>query len=134
MRSPLMRASLCGCAAFLSRLLNGRGPSTRRRSRTCGARAAPHCFALFAVGLGSRGILFARASAWLWCLPEMMEYMPDSSVVSDVVPSANFGERREGAATDMIVLHYTGMPDTDAALRRLTSEGTEVSTHYLIHE
>jgi N-acetylmuramoyl-L-alanine amidase len=64
----------------------------------------------------------------------MIDFMPDSSVVADVAPSVNFGERRDGAAPDMIVLHYTGMPDTDAALRRLTSEGTEVSTHYLIHE
>ena len=26
-------------------------------------------------------------------------------------PSPNFGERKEGAVVDMLVLHYTGMPD-----------------------
>lgn len=64
----------------------------------------------------------------------MMSFMPDSSVVADVIPSVNFGDRNGGAAPDMIVLHYTGMPDTDTALRRLTAAGSEVSAHYLIHE
>ena len=34
----------------------------------------------------------------------------------------------------MIVLHYTGMRDTSAALERLTSAGSEVSAHYFVFE
>ena len=34
----------------------------------------------------------------------------------------------------MIVLHYTGMPDAEGALDRLTSPEAQVSAHYLIDE
>ena len=63
-----------------------------------------------------------------------MKFFPDSSVVSDVVPSANYGDRRGGRAPDMIVLHYTGMTDAEVAIRRLTVAGTEVSAHYIVRE
>lgn len=63
-----------------------------------------------------------------------MKFVPDSSVVADVIPSANYGDRRGGRAPDMIVLHYTGMVDADSAVRRLTVAGTEVSSHYIVHE
>src|SRR6478672_10229024 len=59
---------------------------------------------------------------------------PDSSIVSDVIPSPNFGERSNGRAPDMIVLHYTGMPDVEGALARLCTSGTEVSAHYVVLE
>lgn len=58
--------------------------------------------------------------------------MPDSSVVSNINPSPNFGERRDGKKPDMIVLHYTGMPDAELALRRLCDPKAEVSAHYLV--
>lgn len=61
-------------------------------------------------------------------------FTPDSSVVSDVIPSPNFGERNKGLTPDMILLHYTGMPDIDAAITRLCTEGTDVSTHYIVLE
>jgi N-acetylmuramoyl-L-alanine amidase len=61
-------------------------------------------------------------------------FMPDSSVVAEVCPSPNFGERRNGALPDLLLLHYTGMPDTAAALRRLCTAGTEVSAHYVVLE
>jgi N-acetylmuramoyl-L-alanine amidase len=64
----------------------------------------------------------------------MMSFVPDSSVVADVIPSANFGERRNGRKPDMIVLHYTGMLDGKVAVHRLTTTGTEVSAHYIVHE
>jgi N-acetylmuramoyl-L-alanine amidase len=32
----------------------------------------------------------------------------------------------------MIVIHYTAMPDTDAACRTLCNPDNEVSAHYLI--
>jgi N-acetylmuramoyl-L-alanine amidase len=34
----------------------------------------------------------------------------------------------------MLVLHYTGMTDAEAALRRLCSPASEVSAHYLVFE
>jgi N-acetylmuramoyl-L-alanine amidase len=34
----------------------------------------------------------------------------------------------------MILLHYTGMPDADLALRRLCSPESEVSSHYFVYE
>ncbi|MBB4020723.1 MULTISPECIES: N-acetylmuramoyl-L-alanine amidase [Actibacterium] len=49
-------------------------------------------------------------------------------------PSPNFGERRNGARPDLIVLHYTAMNSADAALDRLCDPASEVSAHYLIAE
>ena len=48
-------------------------------------------------------------------------------------PSPNFGERKEGAVVDMLVLHYTGMPDDAQALEWLCNPESEVSAHYFIH-
>ena len=48
-------------------------------------------------------------------------------------PSPSRGSR-DGAAIDMLVLHYTGMPSTAAALDRLCDPAAEVSAHYLIAE
>jgi N-acetylmuramoyl-L-alanine amidase len=64
----------------------------------------------------------------------MPTFTPDSSVVSDVIPSPNFGERNKGLVPDMIVLHYTGMPDPEGAIARLCSAGTDVSAHYIVLE
>jgi N-acetylmuramoyl-L-alanine amidase len=61
-------------------------------------------------------------------------FTPDSSVVSDVIPSPNFGERNNGLVPDMIVLHYTGMPDAEGAITRLCTAGTDVSAHYIVLE
>ena len=47
-------------------------------------------------------------------------------------PSPNFDER--ALPVSMIVLHYTGMPDADAALDRLTSPEAKVSAHYCVKE
>jgi N-acetylmuramoyl-L-alanine amidase len=63
-----------------------------------------------------------------------MTFAPDSSVVADVIPSGNYGERRNGRDPDMILLHYTGMADAKMAVHRLTTVGTEVSSHYIVHE
>jgi N-acetylmuramoyl-L-alanine amidase len=59
---------------------------------------------------------------------------PDSCVVAEVRPSPNHGERKLNAKPDMIVLHYTGMRDTEAALVKLCSAGSDVSTHYVVME
>jgi N-acetylmuramoyl-L-alanine amidase len=61
-------------------------------------------------------------------------FMPDSSIASDVIPSHNYGERSNDREPDMIVLHYTGMPDVEAAIARLCSAGTDVSAHYIVLE
>ncbi len=64
----------------------------------------------------------------------MQTFTPDTSIASDVIPSPNFGERNLGRAIDMIVLHYTGMPDMEGAVARLCTAGTEVSAHYIVLE
>lgn len=64
----------------------------------------------------------------------MVSFLPDSSVVSGVMPSANFNARKDGRAPDMIVLHYTGMADAKSAIARLCTPGSEVSAHYVVLE
>lgn len=51
-----------------------------------------------------------------------------------VRPSPNFGPRPADVAVDMLVLHYTGMRNAEAALRRLCDPATKVSAHYVIDE
>ncbi len=48
--------------------------------------------------------------------------------------SPNHNARPVGRAIDMLLLHYTGMETSDAALARLCDEAAEVSAHYLIDE
>jgi N-acetylmuramoyl-L-alanine amidase len=64
----------------------------------------------------------------------MKIFTPDSSIASDVIPSANYGERHKSRQPDMIVLHYTGMPDVEAAIAQLCTAGTDVSAHYIVLE
>lgn len=49
-------------------------------------------------------------------------------------PSPNFDERNCRRPVDMVVLHYTGMPTAEAALKRLTDPAAKVSSHYFIDE
>jgi N-acetylmuramoyl-L-alanine amidase len=67
-------------------------------------------------------------------IADMKTFTPDSSIASDVIPSANFGERANGRQPDMIVLHYTGMPEVEGAIAQLCTAGTEVSAHYIVLE
>ena len=64
----------------------------------------------------------------------MKTFTPDSSIASDVIPSANYGERSKGRVPDMILLHYTGMPDVEGAIAQLCTPGTDVSSHYIVLE
>jgi N-acetylmuramoyl-L-alanine amidase len=48
--------------------------------------------------------------------------------------SPNCDERPDAAVIDMLVLHYTGMPNAAAAVARLTDPTTEVSAHWMIDE
>ena len=59
----------------------------------------------------------------------MNSFTPDSSIASDIIPSQNYGERANGRLPDMIVLHYTGMPDVEGAIARLCTAGSDVSAH-----
>src|SRR5690348_9626222 len=64
----------------------------------------------------------------------MTSFTPDSSIASDIIPSLNYNERANGRLPDMIVLHYTGMPDVEGAITRLCTAGTDVSAHYIALE
>jgi N-acetylmuramoyl-L-alanine amidase len=64
----------------------------------------------------------------------MKTFTPDSSIASDVIPSPNYGDRNGGRLADMIVLHYTGMPDVEGAIAQLCTAGTDVSAHYIVLE
>ena len=64
----------------------------------------------------------------------MSAFPPDSFIVADVVPSPNHDERKGNRAPDMIVLHYTGMRTGEAALTRLCSADSKVSSHYVVFE
>jgi N-acetylmuramoyl-L-alanine amidase len=59
---------------------------------------------------------------------------PDSCVVAEVRESPNHGERRGDSKLDMILLHYTGMPNAEDAVAKLCARGTEVSAHYVVME
>ncbi|WP_112321534.1 N-acetylmuramoyl-L-alanine amidase [Oceanibium sediminis] len=47
-------------------------------------------------------------------------------------PSPNFGPRRDGLKPELVVVHYTAMETSQAALQRLCAPEHEVSAHYLI--
>jgi N-acetylmuramoyl-L-alanine amidase len=49
-------------------------------------------------------------------------------------PSPNHGERAPGRPVDMIVLHYTGMPSAERALKWLCDPESGVSSHYFVFE
>lgn len=48
--------------------------------------------------------------------------------------SENFGERAQGQAPSMLLIHYTGMETSEAALEHLCDPASEVSAHYVIEE
>jgi len=49
-------------------------------------------------------------------------------------PSPNHGPRPFPGRVDLLILHYTGMTTTAAALDRLCDPTSEVSAHYLVDE
>ena len=53
------------------------------------------------------------------------ELRPDSCVVAEVRASPNHSERKNGMMPDMIVLHYTGTRDTEAASLHLIESDLE---------
>jgi len=59
---------------------------------------------------------------------------PETPLAGRVIPSPNYGARRGCKRPDMILLHYTGMADAQAAANWLANPVSKVSTHYLIEE
>ena len=53
---------------------------------------------------------------------------------AEICPSQNFGERRDNAYIDAIILHYTGMASGEAAQAWLCNPDSQVSSHYIVHE
>jgi len=49
-------------------------------------------------------------------------------------PSPNFNERQGGGPVDILVMHYTGMPDAESAMKLLTTVEGKVSSHYTVDE
>ncbi|ATQ68544.1 MULTISPECIES: N-acetylmuramoyl-L-alanine amidase [Methylosinus] len=57
---------------------------------------------------------------------------PDSPFAAELRLSPNQGERLRPVSS--LILHYTGMPSAAGALRLLTSEEAQVSSHYFVDE
>ena len=64
----------------------------------------------------------------------MNSFPPNSPLVHHVRPSPNHDRRAPGLATDILLLHYTGMKTTAVALERLCDPVAKVSSHYVIDE
>jgi len=64
----------------------------------------------------------------------MASFLPNSFIVADVMPSPNCDERKDGREPNIILLHYTGMKTGEAALKRLCSPKSKVSSHYVVFE
>jgi N-acetylmuramoyl-L-alanine amidase len=63
-----------------------------------------------------------------------MTFPPDSPLVDQVRPSPNHQPRRGVTRPDILLLHYTGMATTQAALERLCDRDAKVSSHYVVFE
>jgi N-acetylmuramoyl-L-alanine amidase len=59
---------------------------------------------------------------------------PESRVAAKVFPSPNHGARAGERRPDMLILHYTGMPDEGEALQWLSNPLSQVSAHYFVFE
>jgi N-acetyl-anhydromuramyl-L-alanine amidase AmpD len=57
-----------------------------------------------------------------------------SPLVHTLQSSPNFEPRRGKTRADMLILHYTGMPDAGEALQWLCNPVSQVSSHYFVFE
>jgi N-acetylmuramoyl-L-alanine amidase len=69
----------------------------------------------------------------------MSQPTPDSAAAHKVFPSPNHGERKSVSDAaprrpDMLILHYTGMPESGQALQWLCNPTSNVSAHYFVFE
>jgi N-acetylmuramoyl-L-alanine amidase len=65
--------------------------------------------------------------------------IPDSRFAAKIFASPNHGPRKhadgaEGGRPDMLILHYTGMPEAGQALQWLCNPVSGVSSHYFVFE
>jgi N-acetylmuramoyl-L-alanine amidase len=67
-------------------------------------------------------------------VPQVPHFSPDSPLVGRVFPSPNFGPRQGGLTPHILLLHYTGMPSAEAAIRWLAAPQAQVSCHYVVDE
>ncbi len=51
-----------------------------------------------------------------------------------LAPSPNFGPRPDDQPVELLILHYTGMPDDNQALSWLQNPQSQVSSHYFVHQ
>ncbi len=58
----------------------------------------------------------------------------DSPLAARFLDSPNRGERRGRGRPDCLILHYTGMPTGEAALKVLLDPASELSAHYFVWE
>ena len=59
---------------------------------------------------------------------------PDNRPAGRLLASPNFGERRFRRRPDCLILHYTGMPTGESALKLLLDPASQVSAHYFVWE
>ena len=50
------------------------------------------------------------------------------------ISSPNFDERMGVSSPDMLIFHYTGLPTTNDALKRMCDPEAKVSAHYMVDE
>ena len=63
-----------------------------------------------------------------------MSFEADCPFVGRIAPAVNFGTRKGIDQPDVLMLHYTGMPSAEGALKWLCAEESGVSCHYFIFE
>lgn len=56
----------------------------------------------------------------------------DTCLPATLCASPNHGERKGGRTPDSLILHYTGVPTGEAAVRLLCDPATQVSAHYVV--
>ncbi len=61
-------------------------------------------------------------------------FAADSSLVCEVHPSPNAGDRRNGMQPSILLLHYTGMASAAKAIDWLSDSESGVSSHYVVDE
>ena len=60
--------------------------------------------------------------------------LPDSAIAEEFIASPNHNERRGFRHPEYVILHYTGMPTSKAAIALLRDPKAEVSSHYVVEE
>jgi N-acetylmuramoyl-L-alanine amidase len=59
-------------------------------------------------------------------------FKADSKLAHDIRPAINVEARRGVKKPSLLILHYTGMPDAERAIKWLACEESKVSCHYVI--